>query len=203
MQRFADSHMVCEEAARIARHLIDDTPELTHLAQARLLFVMSERQVILHGWPAAAYICRTRVQGPMSALVEDLLAQFSPFEGCDPDFVIRIDRAAWDALAYSDPAQEFWRVLHLSAPDQVTWTIGRERLIFHELLHTHQPLDKDGAPRISQEDGRPVLALKPHDHEFFGAELARYGVDVCHAGDAAIAIADGARLEHRAKLKLA
>lgn len=203
MQRFSDSHTRCLEAERIGVFLAEQRDELTHLGQARLLFLMSEREVMLRGWPAAAYICRPRVQGAMSAVLEDLLAQFAPFDGHDPDFVIRIDRAAWDELGHTEPAQEFWRALHMPAPDQVDWTIGRERLIFHELLHTYQTLDQDGAPRVSEDDGRPVLALKPHDHEFFTAELELYGPTVCNAGDAAIAIASGARVENRKKLKLA
>lgn len=205
MQRFSDSHTRCDDAARIARFLIDErfSAELGHLSQARLLFLLSQREVQLRGFPAWAYICRPRVQGAMSAILEDLLAQFAGFDGEDPDFVIRIDAAAWDDLAHTNPAKEFWRALHTAVPDQVDWTIGRERLIFHELLHTYQRLDAEGNPRVSQEDGRPVLALRPHDHEFFSAELEHYGPTVCHAEDAAIAIADGAAVERRRKLRLA
>jgi hypothetical protein len=75
--------------------------------------------------------------------------------------------------------------------------------VFHELLHTFQRTDKDGALKFSDDDGRPVLALRPHDAEFFHDELERYGPSVCGAVDAAIAIAAGGRLEQRRRLKLA
>jgi hypothetical protein len=198
---------VLEEALAIARYLIDErfSTELGHVAQARILFVRSEREVMLHGHPAAAYICRPRVQGAMSAFVEDLLARFAAplFEGHDPDFVVRVDAAAWDALSYTEPSSEFWRALHVAVPPGATWPVGRERLIFHELKHVRQAVDKDGALRFSAEDGRPVLALQPHDAEFFHDELEYYGPTVCGAEDTAIAIAAGARLETRRRLKLA
>lgn len=197
MQRFPDSHTRLEDAERIARHLIDDrhADVLHHVAQARVLCVVSERAVLLHGHPAAAYICRPRVQGPMSSFVEDLVAQFAAplFEGHDPDFIIRFDRAVWDDLAYSEPARDFWQARRQFADERVDWSIGRERLIFHELKHVYQPLDAEGAPRFNQEDGRPVLALRPHDIERFLDELAAYGPELCDAVDAAVAIAEGLR----------
>jgi hypothetical protein len=203
LQRLADSHHRLEDAERIARFLIDDrhADVLHHVAQARLLCVVSERAVLLHGHPAAAYICRPRVQGPMSAFVEDLVAQFAApqFEGHDPDFVIRFDRAIWDDLAFTEPALEFWQARRQFTPESVDWSIGRERLVFHELKHLYQPLDADGAPRCNQEDGRPVLALRPHDIERFHDELACYGAELCDATDAAIAIAEGIRSEQAAR----
>lgn len=205
MQRLADSHTRLDEAATIARYLVDERfgPELGHLSQARVLYLRSEREVLLHGHRAQAYIARPRVQGAMSAVFEDLLAQFAGFDGHDPDFVVRIDAACWDNLAYTEPAQAFWRAQHVSAGDDVTWTIGRERLICHELLHTYQREDAEGAPKFSDDDGRPVLALRPHDAEYFHDELRFYGPTVCDAGDTAIAIADGSAREQRAKFRLA
>lgn len=205
MQRLPDSHTRLDEAAVIARHLVDErfSAELGHLSQARVLFLRSEREVLLHGHRAQAYICRPRAQGAMSAVLEDLLAQFAGFDGFDPDFVVRIDAASWDDLAYTDPAQDFWREQHVSAGDEVTWTIGRERLIFHELLHTYQRTNAEGELMFSDDDGRPVLALRPHDAEYFHDELRFYGPTVCDAGDTAIAIADGSAREQRAKIRLA
>lgn len=207
MQRFADSHTRLEAAEPIARYLVEDrfSSELGHLAQARILCVVSQREVKHRGFAAAAYIMRPQIMGAMREFCEDLLAQFaSPlFNGEDPDFVIRFDQAIWDELGHTEPALDFWRALHLSASDHVTWTIGRERLVFHELKHIYQPVDKDGALRFSQEDGRPVLALRPHDHEFFSDELEHYGPTVCGAVDAAVAIAMGGRLEQRRRLQLA
>jgi hypothetical protein len=199
MQRFSDSHRVCALAARIAEALVERfQAELGHLSQARVLYVLSEREVFQKGWPCLAYICRPRVQGAMSALVEDLLAQFAGFEGHDPDFVVRIDAAAWDAIDKdTEPAATFWVRQGITVPADTDWAIGRERLIFHELKHTYQRLDSDGEPKCSDEDGRPVLALRPHDAEYFHDELEFYGPTVCGAVDTALAIAAGGRNEQR------
>lgn len=201
MKRLADSHTRLDEAERIAQFLVavGQSDELEHIRQARIWYLVSERTVMFRGAAAAAYICIPRVQGFMAPIVEDLLAQAAPFDGEDPDFIVRVDRANWDALSYSEPAQAFWHARHKPADDTVTWTIGRERLIFHELKHIVQRLDKDGAPRISDEDGRPVLALQPHDAEFFHAELESYGPTVCGAVDTALAIAEGGRQEQAAR----
>lgn len=205
MQRFADSHTRLESAELIARQLIAEHAELSHLNQARVLFILSQREVVLRGWPAAAYIMRTRVQGAMSAFVEDLVAQFAApmFEGHDPDFIVRFDAATWDVLGKTEPAHAFFRAAHFPAADSATWGIGQERLVFHELLHTYHRTNKDGQLMFSDDDGRPVLALRPHDAEFFHDELERYGPTVCNAVDAAISIAAGVRFEQRRKLQLA
>lgn len=205
MQRLADSHRKLEEAERIARYLVDDrfSGELGHLAQARVLYLVSEREVQLRGWPAHAYICRPRCQGAMSAILEDLLAQFAGFDGHDPDFVVRFDRASWDSLQYADAASAFWAGRGLTVPAEMDWTIGQERLVFHELKHTYQRTDKDGDLKFSEEDGRPVLALRPHDAEWFHDELEFYGADICGAVDTALAIAAGIRAETAATRKRA
>lgn len=205
MQRFADSHVRLESAEVIARQLIAEHAELHHLQQARVLFILSQREVKLRGFPAAAYIMGTRVQGAMSAFVEDLVAEFArpQFDGHDPDFIVRFDAATWDALGHTEPATSFFRAAHYPAADSATWGIGQERLVFHELLHTYQRTDKDGALMFSEEDGRPTLALRPHEAEFFHDELERYGPTVCGAVDAAIAIATGVRFENRRKLQIA
>lgn len=203
MQRLPDSHARLEQAERIAQYLIQERqPEvLSHLSQARLLFLVSQREVLHHGHPAAAYICQPRAQGPMSAILEDLVAEYARplFDGFDPDFLIRVDAAAWDVLAYTEPAAEFWRARREFTADSVDWSIGRERLMFHELKHVYQRLDAEGQPRISEEDGRPVLALRPHDVERFLDELEVYGPTVCDSIDAALALAAGGRSEQLAR----
>lgn len=203
LQRLPDSHTRLLEAERIAQFLIQDRQAgvLGHLNQARVLYLVSEREVIFRGGPANAYICVPRVQGFMAGILEDLLANFArdQFDGHDPDFVVRVDRAAWDTLAYTEPARDFWRARRQFVPDSVEWSIGRERLLFHELKHVYQREDKDGFPRINEEDGRPVLALRTHDVERFHDELESYGPTVCDSIDAALAIAEGARQEGAAR----
>jgi hypothetical protein len=207
MQRLPDSHTRLEEAERIAQFLVTErfSSELGHLTSARILYLRSEREVFFRGSPAWAYICQPKVQGPMSMFVEDLVAGFAreQFDGFDPDFIVRVDAASWDGLAHTEPARDFWRSHRVSAPDSITWTVGRERLIFHELKHVYQRVDKEGALKFSQEDGRPVLALRPHDVELFHDELESYGPTICHAEDTAVALASGIALEKRRQLRIA
>lgn len=62
--------------------------------------------------------------------------------------------------------------------DEAYWTkagpLDREILIFHEITHIQQKLDKYGAPRFDR-DGRPVYGLRGHDVEEFTSVVARYG----------------------------
>lgn len=52
--------------------------------------------------------------------------------------------------------------------------LQREILIFHELAHIRQKVDRYGAPRFDK-DGLPVYGLKNHDVEEFTSTVARYG----------------------------
>lgn len=72
--------------------------------------------------------------------------------GTLPNFVIVLDLA-------------FWR----DATDT-----QREALIWHELAHVRQALDKYGAPKFDK-DGLPVWAIVEHDVTAFNSEVQRYG----------------------------
>lgn len=50
----------------------------------------------------------------------------------------------------------------------------REALVFHELSHVKQAVDKFGALRFNR-DGNPVFRIVGHDIEAFGVEVQRYG----------------------------
>lgn len=52
--------------------------------------------------------------------------------------------------------------------------LQREILVFHELSHIRQKVDRYGAPRFDK-DGRPVYGLHGHDVEEFTQVVARYG----------------------------
>jgi hypothetical protein len=52
---------------------------------------------------------------------------------------------------------------------------NREILVFHELSHAVQAVDKYGEPRFEKDTGRPVWAIKGHDVEEFTSVVARYG----------------------------
>lgn len=51
---------------------------------------------------------------------------------------------------------------------------AREILVFHELAHVRQKVDRYGAPRFDK-DGLPVYGLHGHDVEEFTSVVARYG----------------------------
>lgn len=51
---------------------------------------------------------------------------------------------------------------------------ARTILIFHELCHVKQKLDRYGSPRFDK-DGLPVYGIVGHDVEDFTAVVARYG----------------------------
>lgn len=51
----------------------------------------------------------------------------------------------------------------------------REALVWHELAHVKQLLDKFGAPRFDR-DGLPVFGIIEHDVAAFRSEVARYGL---------------------------
>ena len=50
----------------------------------------------------------------------------------------------------------------------------REALVFHELKHVQQAIDRWGAPKFDR-DGLPVFKCVGHDIEAFNDEVARYG----------------------------
>lgn len=91
-------------------------------------------------------------------------------DGNVPDFLIVFDSASWAGLNETE----------------------QEALVFHELCHLYQKETGDGAPAEDKE-GRPLLALRFHDYEFFDTEVRRYGPETCRLVSAALAIADGHR----------
>lgn len=50
----------------------------------------------------------------------------------------------------------------------------REALVWHELKHVQQAIDRWGAPKFDRE-GRPVFKVVGHDIEAFNDEVERYG----------------------------
>lgn len=50
----------------------------------------------------------------------------------------------------------------------------REALVYHELKHVQQAIDRWGAPKFDR-DGLPVFKCVGHDIEAFNDEVARYG----------------------------
>lgn len=88
-------------------------------------------------------------QGAFKDLFEQLLADFLGFL---PQFIIVLDAGFW--VAASD--------------------MEREALLFHELMHIQQKVDKYGSPKFDIH-GNPSYGIKEHDVTAFNAEVARYG----------------------------
>lgn len=158
-------------AAVIATRLIGTLRDFDHLALAcpAILYVRSRPALYLHGAKANACIGPARVQAvaPLAGLWTWLLDAWRSTDSTHDagttgdvtdgiEFLCFLDAAVWDELE----------------------EVGRERLVYHELCHLKQKADRDGNPKVDGK-GRPVLALVPHDYEFFDAEVRRYGPEVC------------------------
>lgn len=174
-----DSFSLAPEPQAIASRLVESYAEFGHLGDMRAACVWSREQPMLRGAPCAAFIGYPRVQGPFASLfawcVQSLCVPL--FGEDEPDFLIVFHQTLWPML---DGERQ-------------------ERLVYHELCHVLPRVDEYGIPRLSQEDGRILLKLAPHDYEFFDNEVRRYGPDVCELDGAAVAIADGYRDAERRK----
>ncbi|MET1174615.1 putative metallopeptidase [Paenibacillus amylolyticus] len=82
-----------------------------------------------------------------------ILSMYERFE-MDAEILILVNKRMWEHLT-----------------DQ-----QKEALIFHELCHVEASVDKNGAPRNSPNDGRPVFRLCSHDLEEFKLVVEKYGL---------------------------
>lgn len=138
--------------ADIAARLMLD-PEHAHLAEndisigylMRLAPKEKGGKVELGSMHDAKYMA----QGGFKELFAQLLAGMLGFS---PDFVMVVD-ADWWAQA-SD--------------------VERDALVWHELCHCRQKLDKYGAPKFDMH-GNPSYGIQEHDVTAFKSEVARYG----------------------------
>lgn len=159
--QFDDSYSLLTSAKDIGDRLRRELPEFEHLAAAHILYVLSQRELFLRGDRKAALVCLPKIQGVHREWFGWALQQFAKPQlgGADPDFIIYVDTAVWDIVS----------------PDR---DLGREALVYHELCHIVQAVDKYGEPAfVENEDGVPLpkLRLKDHDIERFNAEIERYG----------------------------
>jgi hypothetical protein len=141
----ADAH-----PGTIAARLIE-LPEHAHIKENGITieYLMCREAKRHQGRQIAGAVHLPTVQGKLKDLFEMLLGRF--FGGL-PQFLMIIDEAWW-----GDASE-----------------IEREALVFHELKHIQQELDKDGEPKFDR-DGNPVFALRDHDVAAFNSEVARYG----------------------------
>lgn len=136
-------------AAIAARLMEDDTHK--HLVENEIIieYLMACEGVFKAGKTVIGTTHLPTVQGRLKSLFEMLLADY--FEGM-PDFLITIDAAWWEAAA----------------------PVDREALVWHELCHIQQEIDKFGELAFDR-DGNPKYGLREHDVTAFNSEVARYG----------------------------
>lgn len=139
-----------EHPAIIAERLLD-LPEHAHLRdnEARIEFVFRTFPQIKQGRQILGTCNLPTVTGSLRDFFTWLCVRMF---GDVPDFLIILDYAYWQESS----ARE------------------REILVYHELFHAVQAVDKYGEPRFDQ-DGRPVWAIRGHDVEEFTQVVARYG----------------------------
>lgn len=141
----ADNHPATI-AARVMR-----MPEHRHLVdnEIEVDYVMRNHEKTKAGRIVLGSVHEPTCQGEMAPLFEWMLERLL---GQLPRFLVILDSAYWE-----------------QADD-----LQREILVFHELAHIRQKLDKYGAPRFDK-DGLPVYGLVGHDVEEFTSVVARYG----------------------------
>lgn len=167
----ADRFALADEPQLILTAQILERSELAHLADARIACIFDHASpLMLRGTACAAFVAQPSVQGPLAAWFEWTMADFCRLVVGDdgPEFVILFDAAWWQLL---EP-------------------IGRERLVYHELLHVAPLFDENGVEKL-RRDGRPLLHLVPHDRELFDLELLRYGSATCGHGDLGAVVKEG------------
>lgn len=133
-------------------HKLLRLPEFEHLkaGEARIEFLMRGHEQIFAGRRVLGTCHLPRVQGRLKDVFIWMLEEKF---GELPDFLIELDMTYW-----LDEAGER----------------EREILIYHELMHADQAVDKFGTPRFDQE-GRPTWRIRGHDVEEFSSVVRRYG----------------------------
>lgn len=128
-------------------------PEFAHLrdGEANIRFLFRQDVKIQQGRQILGTCHIPSVQGRLKDVFLWLLEEKF---GALPDFLIELESEYW-----VDECDD----------------LGREILIYHELMHAGQARDKDGEDRFDQE-GRPVWCIIGHDVEEFAAVVRRYGL---------------------------
>jgi hypothetical protein len=184
MQHFADTFAPFPAGAAMVERLVSECGEFSHLAQARLACLVSQRALVDRGraMPAVALYPQSEVRSTTKgALFEWLLAEWlrPMLDGHDPDFLLLFDVALWP-----------------------TSTVEQEHVAYHVLCHLHHAEDEFGAPRFGR-NGRPMLKLRNHDIERFHAEIARYGTAIEGMADEFGVYAAARAKDHVRTLRLA
>ena len=126
-------------------------PEHQHLVdnEIEIDWLMRTGEKIKGGRRVLGSVHEPACQGEFKDLFQWMLERLL---GRLPRFLVVLDLAYWEASTAE----------------------ARQILIFHELCHIKQKLDRYGAPRLDK-DGLPVYGLVGHDVEEFTSVVARYG----------------------------
>lgn len=145
-------------------------PEHRHLAENEITFgwLMRSEPKFKGGRTELGSVHETAHmgQGGFKDLFEQLLQGML---GHLPQFVVVINAPWWEQAS----ARE------------------REALVFHELLHVQQKVDKYGTLKFDR-DGLPAYGCRGHDVEAFHAEVARYGAWTADLADFAATLREQA-----------
>lgn len=127
-------------------------PEHEHIrdGEPAFQFLYRTQPLVRGGRQVLGSVHMPTVQGQLRDVFAWMLEQTF---GTLPDFLVILDRDYWTSCTDRE----------------------REILMFHELSHVEQKLDKWGAPRIDRDTGKPVFGLVGHDVEEFTAVVRRYG----------------------------
>lgn len=126
-------------------------PEHRHILEndIDLAFLFRTEEKIVGGRQVLGTVYEPRVQGGLRDVFEWMIRLLL---GRLPRFLVVLDEGYWQA------ADERLRTI----------------LVFHELCHIQQKVDKYGSLRFDA-DGLPVYGIRSHDVEEFTAVVARYG----------------------------
>ncbi len=135
----------------IGARMVESFAEFEHLKDgaAKIAFLLDSVPQVRHGKSILGTAHLPDVQGRLRDVFRWSIEQTL---GYAPDFIITLD-------------QEYWE----GADERM-----REILVFHELSHCVQKVDRDGEARFD-EDGNVVWGLVSHDVEEFSSTVRRYG----------------------------
>ncbi len=125
--------------------------EHKHLAEndVKIDYLMACEGVFKGGKTVIGAVHLPTVQGRLKSLFEMMLAEYL---GEMPHFLMVIDLPWWREATATH----------------------REALVWHELCHIRQEVDKFGELKFDR-DGNPSYGLREHDIAAFNSEVARYG----------------------------
>lgn len=126
-------------------------PEHQHLVENEidLAFIFRCDEKIVGGRQVLGTVYEPKVQGGLRDVFEWMIRRLL---GRLPRFLVVLDAAYWAECGARN----------------------RQILVFHELTHCQQKVDRYGELRFDM-DGNPVYGLKAHDLEEFTAVVQRYG----------------------------